>query len=177
MPQKLSEAPEESIRQFLVDNLRPTEMEGYNPLQTDPTASDFLPITNNWSDLGDTYPIIVIQGEGPTIIGGGETGFTGIQGDGSGANQYTLENMTVSVQAVEGQSYRNGVKPRELTYTIFSEVHHQIQTNVTTAISEAQWATVSPPTLTENEQETDSGSTITWFQRQGTAGFAWQNEP
>lgn len=177
MPTKLSEPSEELFRQFIIDNTRSSEMQGYDPKQTDTTAADFLPVTKDWSEFGDYYPIVVVQPAGPTILGGGETGFTGVQGDGSGPNQYTLENVTVSVQATDDTTYRNSTDARPLIQDIYAEIHHQVQNNVTSAISEAQWATTSPGTTTTSQQETDSGSTVTWLQKQGQMGFAWLNEP
>lgn len=178
MPQKLSERPEELVRQFLVDNIDSTAVEGYDPQQTDSTQSDFLPVTNDWSDWGDYYPVIVVQEtDGPTVPNSGNTNFNGQQGNGSGPNQYNVKNITLSCQAVEGQSYRNSVEPEDLTYTLYQECHHQIQNNATTAISEALFIGVTPSTQTRSSSETDSGSTETWIQRQGTITMGVLNTP
>lgn len=181
MPQKLSEPPEELLRQFLTDNIRPTEIEGYDPTQTDETASDFLPVTSSWNKFGDTYPIIFVgEQNGPTVPNSGETGFNGLQGDGSGPNIYNIKNVTVSCQAVElenSSAYRNGVSASALAYTLYQECLHQIQNNSETAISEAVFVGMTPSTQTKNSEETDSGSTLQWIQRQGTAYIGVINEP
>jgi len=166
---KLSERAEEKLRQFLVDNIRPAEVQGYDPQQTDPTASDFLPVSNDWSDYGDTYPIVVVQEtEAPTVPGGGATNVTSVQGDGSGPNQLTVFNITLSAQAVQGESYRNGVSAADLVQDLFAECKKQCQLN-TTALSETVWLGMPPPGVqTRSTEETDSGSTETWVQRQST---------
>jgi len=167
MPSKLSERPEELVRQYLTDNLTPSEMQGYNPQQTDPTASDFLPVTTNWSDWGDTYPkIVVTEREGPQIPNSGSTNANGMGPNGT--NQYSVHNVTLSCQAVEGESYRNGVEAEDLVHDLYSEVHSTLQ-NAPDAIGEALWTGLpTPPTTTTSQDETDSGSTVTWIQRQGT---------
>lgn len=175
---KLSERAEELLRQFLVDSLRSSEMQGYDPQQTDPTASDFLPVTNNWDDWGETYPIIVVQEtDGPTVPGGGQTNVTGLQGDGSGVNQYTIFNITLSAQAVQGETYRNGVDAPDIAHDLFSECRKQCQLN-TTGLDETLWLGTPPPgTQTRSTEETDSGSTETWVQRQSTVPIGVQFEP
>ena len=181
MPQTLSERPEELVRQHLVDTIRPAQVQGYDPQQTDETATDFLPITSDWSTRGDYYPIIVVQEQdGPTLPNSGNTNYNGVQGSGGGPNQYTIYPITVSVQAVElegSASYLNGTTAREIVHDIYSEVHTQIQTNSTSAVSEALFVGLTPPTVTRSTEETDSGSTLEWYQRQGTCNMGVLNTP
>lgn len=181
MPQKLSERPEELLRQFLTDNLTPSEMQGYDPQQTDETATDFMPVTSSWNKWGDVYPIIAVtEQDGPTIPNSGTTNFNGLQGDGSGPNQYTVYNITVSCQAVELEnsgSYRNSTSADDLVDDLYQEVHATIQNNATTAISEALFVGLTPPTQTRSSEEADSGSTLNWIQRQGTCAMGVINEP
>lgn len=181
MPQKLSERPEEKIRQFLTDNIIPSNVEGYDPEQTDETDSTFMPVTSSWNKWGDTYPIIVVQEtDGPTVPNSGTTNYNGIQADGSGPNQYTVYNITVSCQAVEledSSAYRNGIAADDLTDTLYQECHSKIQNNATTAISEALFVGMTPPTQTRNSEETDSGSTLTWIQRQGSVNMGVIDTP
>lgn len=181
MPQKLSDRPEELLREFVTENIRSSEIEGYDPQQTDPTASDFLPIFNEWNHRGDHYPCIVItETDGPTVPNSGNTGYNGLQGDGSGPNQYNIKNITVSCQAAEldtESAYLNGVEATELAFTLYQEVHHQIQNNATSAVSEALHTGLTPPTQTKNMEETDSGSTLQWYQQQGTCQVGVLNTP
>jgi len=176
MPQKLTERPEETIRQYLVDTLDPADIEGYDPQQTDTTATDFLPISNSWSKWGDYYPFIyVAEDSDPTVVGGGETNATGLQGDGSGVNQYAIHTVTISVQVAEGGAYRNGVEYDDLAQTIYSEVHHELQKTET--IGDALWVGVpTPPTPTRNPGENDS-DTLNWFQLSGTVPYSVHYTP
>jgi len=172
MPQKLSERPEELVRQFLVESLRPAEMEGYDPQQTDETATDFLSITSDWSFQGDYYPIISVrETDSPVIPNSGERNYNSIQGDGSGPNQFSVTPVTLSVQAVQaadGMGYRNATSARDITFKIYQECHHQVQNNTTEAISEATFIGMTPPTVTRSNTEANGGSTTTWIQQQGT---------
>lgn len=177
MVQKLSERLEEQVRQYITDNIRPTEIEGYDPQQTDPTASDFLPTTCDWSQYGDTYPVIVVQEtDGPVIPNSGNTNSNGIQGDGSGVNQYAVHPVTISVQAVQGDSYRNSTDYDDLVQSIYAEVKFQFKD--VDAVSDGIFTgTLTPPTATRSTDETDSGSTETWYQHQGTLPVGILYEP
>lgn len=177
MVQKLTERLEEQVRQFVVDNARSSEIEGYDPNQTDSTQDDFLPVTCDWSNFGDYYPIIVVQQtDGPVIPGSGNTNSNGNQGDGSGVNQFAVHPITVSVQAVQGGSYRNSVDYDDLVQTIYSEVRFQLKD--VDAITEAIYTgELTPPTSLRDNRETDSGSTETFYQQQGTVPVGVQYEP
>jgi len=183
MPSQLSERPEELVRQYLTDNIVPGNIEGYDPNQTDETASDFMPVTSSWNKWGDTYPIIFVgEEDSPTVPNSGNTGFNGIQGDGSGPNSYSIKNITVSCQAVElgnSSAYRNSVEADDLAYTLYQECHRLFQNNATTAISEALHSGLTPPDgiQTRNSEETDSGSTLNWIQRTGTCQVGVLNTP
>lgn len=181
----LTEPVEEQLRQFITDEIRPAEIEGYDPQQTDPTADDHLPVSSDYSQWGDAYPAVFVrEGDGaggPTVPGSGNTGYNGLQGDGSGVNQTAIYNVLVSVQAVKPAEdmdmYLNGVRAETLVFKIYQEIHQQIQTNAEDALSEALFVGLSPPTVTRDNEGTDSGSTATWVQRQGTATVGVINEP
>lgn len=181
MPSELSERPEELVRQYLTDSLRPAEIEGYDPNQTDTSQSDFLPITNDWSYRGDYYPIISVrETDGPSIPNAGNTNYNGVQGNGSGNNQYTIYPITVSCQAVQvdGTSpYRNSTSAETLVFKLYNECHAQVQEADSSAITDAIFIGMTPPTVTRSNEETDSGSTITWLQRQGTINMGVLNTP
>ena len=181
MPQKLSERPEELVRQFLVESLRPAEIEGYDPQQTDETATDFLPITSDWSFQGDYYPVISVrETDGPILPNSGNTNYNGIQGDGSGPNQYTVFPINIAVQAVQaanGMGYRNGTSARDITFQIYQECNDRIQNNVTSAVDEALFVGMTPPTVTRSNTEANGGSTTTWIQQAGTINLGVLNTP
>jgi len=178
MPQKLSERPEELARQFVVDSIRPGEIQGYDPQQDDPQATDFLPITSDWSLRGSYYPFVSIrETDGPTVPNSGNTNYNGLQGDGSGVNQYTVYNILVSAQAVQGGAYLNGVDHTTIVTDIYDEIHHQIQNNTEDAVSEALFTGMTPATITRDTEETDSGNTQTWIQAQGSISMGVIDEP
>lgn len=179
MPQALDSRAEEKVRQFLVDAIRPAQVQGYDPQETDPTASDFLPITNDWSDFGDTYPLIVVQEtDGPTVPNSGTTNANGLKPTG-GLNQMAVYNVTVSCQAVQmnGQgAYRNNTDFDDLVEELYAECFYQFQ-NTRQAVNGSLWTgLLPPPTQTRNQEETDSGSTITFVQRQGSVPVGVINE-
>jgi len=183
MPTALSHPPEELLRQFLADNIDPSNVQGYDPQQTNPDAADFLPVTSDWSFRGDHYPIIAVrETDGPVIPNSGTTNYNGVQGDGSGPNQYYVQPVTVSCQAVQskdgdGARYLNGTKAETLVKQFYDECHRLVQNNATTAIDEILVTGMTPPTTTRNNEETDSGSTITWIQKQGTVSVNILNTP
>jgi len=185
MPTKLTDPVEEQVRQFITDNIRPAEIEGYDPTQTDPTADDHLPVSSDYSQWGDAYPAVFVrEGDGaggPTVPNSGTTGYNGLQGDGSGVNQTAVYNVSVSVQAVKPAEdmtmYLNGVGAEELVFEIYQEIHQQVQQNAEDALSEALFVGLSPPTVVRDNETTDSGSTATWIQRSGTASVGVINEP
>jgi len=185
MVTKLSGPIEEQVRQYITDNIRPGEIEGYDPTQTDFTADDHLPVTSDYSRWGDVYPAVFVR-EGddagsPSVPNSGNTGFNGLQGDGSGVNQYTIYNVLVSVQAVKPAEdvdvYLNKVSAENLVFDIYQEIHQQVQQNAEDALSEALFTGITPPSVTRSNDSTDSGSTATWIQRQGTITVGVINEP
>lgn len=185
MPTKLTEPIEEQVRQFVTDNIRPAEVEGYDPTQTNIDADDHLPVSSDYSRWGDAYPAVFVrEGDGagsPQVPNSGNTGYNGLQGDGSGLNQYTIYNVSVSVQAVKPAEdmdmYLNGVNAEDLVFEIYQEIHQQVQENVTTALDDAIFAGMTPPTVTRSNDESDSGSTATWIQRAGTVNVGVLNTP
>jgi len=181
MPQKLTERVEKTLRDFFENNLRPAEIEGYDPDQTwvpGNKPDDALIITNNWDDYGDDYPIIVVnQTDGPTLPNSGNTNYNGVQGDGSGPNQYQVKPVTVSCQAVEGKSYLNDTPPQEVARQLYQECHAQIQQNVTDVDQDLLFSGMTPPTPTKSNTEENGDSTDTWYQYQGTVNVGVLNTP
>jgi len=181
MPSKLKSRPEQLLRDFLADTIDPTEIHGYDPQQTDQTANDFLPIVTDWSDRGDYFPVIVVSEENdPQVPSGGTLPYNGIQGNGSGPNQHTVYNPLVSCQAVEldgSSAYLDGVDADTLAFDLYQEVHSKIQNNGNTAITDALDVGLTPSTQLRTSNETDSGSTLEFVQRQGTASIEVLNTP
>lgn len=176
MPSKLSEKPEETLRDYLETNLRPAEIEGYTPNQTwtvDSPPDDALPIVTDWSDRGDYYPIIVVnETEGPQVPGSGSTNANGMGPNGT--NQYTVRNVTIACEAVEGEGYLNGVEAEALADALYSEVRAVLQQD-TDAVPEGVWTGVPTPPTYSTEDGGDS--TERWHQCQGTVPVGVLNTP
>jgi len=174
MPQQLSERPEETIRQYLTTAVRPSEIEGYDPRQTDTQANDYLPFTTDYSRWGETYPMVWFgEEDSPTVPGGGESGYSSISGSGAGPNIYEIHNITVSVQTLEsdnGAGYLNSTEYDTLAFEIYQEIKHQIQNNATD-LDPFSFIGITPSTpLRDAGEESD---TTTFYQEQATiyAGF------
>ena len=166
MPQKLSEPLEDQIRKYIIQNVTPSEIEGYDPTQSDTTASDFILVTSDNDNYGDYYPMIYVseQDNGPTIPNSGNTNANGKGPDGN--NQYAIQDITISVQAVENGPYLNDTAYDQLAFEIYAEL--QTVFNDVDAIGDALWTgELTPPTTDRSSEEQDS-STETWIQKQGT---------
>jgi len=182
MPSKLSQRPEESIRQFLVDNIRKSEIQSYDPRQTDTSQADYLPITSAYNRWGETFPMVWVgEQDGPTLPDSGESGFNSIRGDGGGPNQYQIHNITVSVQTTQsenGAGYLNQTNYDDLAFQIYQEIHTQIQTNANaeaTALDELAFVGMTPSTPLKDPGE--DGDTGNFYQEQGTVFAGFLDEP
>lgn len=169
MPQKLSEKVEDQLRKYLVNNIRPSEIEGYDPTQSDTTASDFILVTSDNDNYGDYYPLIFVSNNsGTSVPGGGETNVTSIQGDGSGHNQRARYTPEIQCQAVENGPYRNNTDYDDLAFTLYQEVKYQIKQATAADIADfSSIGELTPAPIDRSSDEQDS-STETWAQYAGT---------
>jgi len=169
MVQKLTDRIEDQIRGYLVDNIRPAEIEGYDPTQSDTTASDFILVTSDNDNYGDYYPLIFISNNaGASVIGGGETNISSIQGDGSGNNQNAQYTVTIQCQAVENGPYLNGVSYDDLAFTLFQEVKFQIKQAQYSDFTDLTYIGELTPAPVERSSSEQDNSTQTWSQFAGT---------
>jgi hypothetical protein len=167
--QKLTERVEDQIRKYLVDNLRPAEIEGYDPDQGDTTAQDFILITSDNDDYGDYYPLIYVgNNSGSSVIGGGDTNITSIQGDGSGNNQNAQYTVTIQCQAVQNGPYLNDTKYDELAFTLYQEVKYQINQADKSDFDGFSYVGNATPSPVERSSDEQDSSTETWCQYSGT---------
>lgn len=179
MPQKLSEPLEDQIRKYIINNVTPSEIQGYDPTQSDTTASDFILVTSDNDNYGDYYPMIYVSeiDADKTIPGGGETNINGVQGDGSGGNQDTRQGVLISVQTVENGPYLNDTAYDQLAFEIYSEVKVTFKNADESDFSDFHFVgELTPPTVTRSSDEQDS-STETWIQRRGTIPVGVQYTP
>lgn len=174
MPQTLSDNPEEKVRQLLTDGWDPDNTEGYDPTETDPDADEFLPISTDWKS-GDTYPIVTVTGNDPTVPGGGDTNITGKQGDGSGNNQRRLETMQLTVQASGDSEYINDLGAHEVVELLYNEAFRVVWDNQNAPDDSEVWNYfVSPATHTGPDNSDDSTS---FHQYAGDVILHWNRTP
>jgi len=176
MVQFLDDNPEYIICNLLDDNwgtVAPTDA-GYTGVfnANDPLGANDFPISTSWN-AGDSYPILTITNNDPTVPGGGNTNVTGLQGDGSGQNQRRLETMLMTVQAAEGDDYNNNLEAHELVEVLYNHAF-QILFEVTSADYNGIWDVYVTPG-THSPVETDS--TAPTHQYQGNVTIDWNKEP
>jgi hypothetical protein len=178
MPAQLSEPVEDQVRKYIIQNISSSEIGGYDPTQGDTTQSDYILVTSDNDDYGDYYPLIYVSqsDNGPIIPNSGNTNVNGIQGDGSGTNQRAIQDVTISVQAVENGPYLNSADYDDLVAEIYSGLHDLLDGNITLE-SGVRMHRLTPPTQTRSSDETDSGSTDTWIQHTGTVPVDIQYTP
>lgn len=178
MPQQPSERIEEKVRQYLADNLQPTELHGYDPRQTNPSSTDYLPVTCDWSKRGSTYPLIFVgEQSGPALPNSGNTNSNGMQGDGSGSNQTAVHTITISVQTMEGGAYLDSMDYDDLAHDLYWEVHSVLQSAAPDAIDEALFSGVPTPPTPSRNPDTGGSDTDTWFQASGTVPVGYLYSP
>jgi hypothetical protein len=178
MPAQLSEPVEDQVRKYIIQNISPSEIGGYDPSQTDTTQDDFILITSDNDDYGDYYPLIYVSqsDNGPIIPNSGNTNVNGISGSGNGGNQYSVQNVTISVQAVENGPYLNSADYDDLVSDIYAGLHDLLDGFI--QLEQGVWMyRLTPPTQTRSSDETDSGSTDTWVQHQGSVPIHIQYTP
>ena len=169
MPAKLSQPVEDQVREYLVNNLRPSEIEGYDPTQSDTTAQDFILVTSDNDNYGDYYPLIYVSNNGGTsVIGGGETNVSSVQGDGSGNNQNAQYSLTIQCQAVENGPYLNDVAYDELAFTLYQEAKYQLNQADKSDFDGVSYVGNATPAPVERSSDEQDNSTETWSMYAGT---------
>jgi len=178
MPPKLSAPIEDQLREYIVNNIRPSEIEGYDPTQSDTTASDFILVTSDNDNYGDYYPLIYISNNaGTSVPGGGDTNITSIQGDGSGNNQRAQYTPTIQCQAVENGPYRNDTAYNQLAFELYQEVKFQLKEASASDFTDfSSVGELEPADIDRSSDEQDS-STETWAQYAGTVPIEVQFTP
>lgn len=109
MPTSLTKHPALIARDFLVDDTHwdPSNTAGYDAAISDPSDGNFIPVSRGWWGEGETYPFISLTNFGEDVLGGGETGYSAFNGDGSGLVQFRNGTGTITVAA----EHRRGSGP------------------------------------------------------------------
>lgn len=166
--QKLTERVEDQIRKYLVQNIRSTEIHGYDPTQGDTTASDYILITSDNDNYGDYYPMIFVgNNAGSSVIGGGETNISSIQGDGSGNNQNAQYLVTIQCQAVENGPYLDDTPYDDLAFSLYQEVKYQLKQADKSDFADLEYVGELEPANVDRSSSEQDDSTETWAQYSG----------
>lgn len=122
MPTSLPKHPALIIRDLLVNNWDPSNTSSYDPSITDPTDSNFLAISRGWYTVGGGHdPYVGLTNFGEGVLGGGQTGFSSMQGDGSGVGQVRDGTGLITVFAEADADY-NGERAADIVDQIRTEI-------------------------------------------------------
>jgi len=122
---QLPQPPDEIMRELIYENWEAKNVNGYDVTIADPSNSDFLPLTTDWYAFGDVYPSIALTNFNDTTLGGGETGYTGLQGSGDGANKQTNTTGLLTIQA-EDEAVYDGLDGQEMLRLLKNEIERII---------------------------------------------------
>lgn len=172
MPQQLDDTPTQLVRDLLFDNWTASEANSYDVSIADPDDPNFLPLTTNWGP-GEVWPIITVTNNSMSPLGGGTTGWTSIQGDGSGVNQDRQETMLLTIRA-EGETDYNGEDAEEIVDTLSSHCEDILQEN---AAGGGVPDAYSVNLLSSDTVAQEDGDAVTLWQYQSEVAFTWTSTP
>lgn len=176
MPQFLDQNPEFIICEVLESNWGTVDPSnaGYTAVFNSDSSlgGNEFPLTTSWN-AGDSYPIVSITNNDPTVPGGGDTNVTGVQGNGSGQNQRRLENMLLTVQAAEDTDYNNNLEAHELIEVLYNHAFQILYEADSSTYDGVLDFYVEPGT----HSPVESSSTNPTHQYQGTVSLDWQKTP
>lgn len=132
-----------------------------------------IPVSTNWP-AGDQYPIITLTNRDPTIPGGGNTNYTGIQGNGTGRNQRRLENFLLTVHTDSAETYGTSDESAErYAWRLMEHIASIIEEHGETPNSDIHAVYMDAPEGTIPNQ----GSTEVTHQEQATVTVDWNKTP
>ena len=108
------DAPEVVAHNLLRDNWDSTNTSNVTPL-----------IHHGWVDLGADEPEVTISDPDENVLGGGETGYSGLSADGSPVQDFT-GTVTINVWT---DRKRSNVNPRKLAWEMRCEVGRILHEN------------------------------------------------
>lgn len=186
------------VRKILYENWDSSRVDGYDATQSDPSQSDFIPLTTDWFAFGDTYPSLTLSNFSGDTIGGGTTGYTGLQGDGSGLNKTQSHRGLLTIQAEDEETYLNGNDAEQILHLLTNHVEQILQENGDGNLTDKNGTPIgfrpygSNPygsgtfgggnyfwwvEFEENDAPTTTEADRALFQKQYTIGVGWLNEP
>jgi hypothetical protein len=170
MPTALSKDVRLIVRDALLAGWDAANAAGYDPTLT-PSDANWLPMNRGWYSTGPRDPSVAIANAEESPLGGGATGLTGIQGDGSGMNQDLDGTVLVTVFAEEGGDYNDGLSAVDVVETVKAEVGRAGNTDQT---GPGELRYLAPQGSAEAD---DTDVTPPIRIRQVTLGYGWQRTP
>jgi hypothetical protein len=117
------------VRRLIYENWEPSLVEGYDATESDPSQDDFIPITTDWFAFGDTYPSVTLTNFSADTIGGGVTGWTGMNGATGGLNKEQAERGLLTIQAEDEETYLNGTDAHDILLVLSNHIEQILQEN------------------------------------------------
>jgi len=182
--QELPDTPTKIIRELIYQNWDATEVNQFDVTVTDPTDSAFIPLSDDWNAFGDVYPSIYITNPSATVVGGGRSGYTGLNGATGALNKEMDYSCLVTVQAEDETDY-NGEDGKEMLRLLSNHIQNIIQDNGDGNATDSLGNPINfgSPDLDAysfdidgGERTPDTESDVTLFQKQHTAGFSVNRE-
>lgn len=114
---------------MIVEHWRPTNVEGYD-VNASPDDATFVPLGRGWYQGNAPDPQITLTNFNEGTIGGGSTGYSGFQGDGSGVNKDKdgIGLLTVHAEATGSDDYR-GEYAEDIVWILEQECERILQNN------------------------------------------------
>lgn len=129
MVSRLSKHPALIVRDLITDNWRPTNVAGYDVNAAEGDAT-FVPIGRGWYQSNAPDPQITLTNFNEGTIGGGVTGYSGLQGDGSGANKDKDGTGLLTAHAAEtGNTDYRGEYAEDIVWLLEQECERILQNN------------------------------------------------
>ena len=168
---RLSKHPALIIRDLITDHWDATNTAGYD-VNASPSEDTFVPIGRGWYNGNAPDPQITLTNFEEGVISGGVTGYSGIQGDGSGVNQDRDGSglLTAHAEATGGQDYR-GEYASDIVWLLEQECERILQNN---AVADDELRNVGA-SLDAMEADTESDP-VRHF-AQASVGYDYLKEP
>lgn len=163
----LSEKPESTIRGLLETNWNPNNTSGWDPTLAE-SDDKWLIIHTGWYDAHPSDPQVTCTRGSESTIGGGTSGYSFMQGDGSGPGQ--RRSGVVRVGCWDGRDSNDAsTHPDDLVFELQQEVV-RIITDHAQGVAETPIHTLSPDETTVPD---DTDVTPTVYREEIAASYVY----
>lgn len=168
MPTALSDHILSLIRNVLVNQWDATRTAGYDPT-LDPGHDDFLLVHTSAYSYNPRDPQVAVTSFEEGVLGGGVTGYTGMDGTRGTLNQDRDGTVLVDCWA-EGDETYNGEHPQDLVDLLMKEVERVLHANAT---GTAELRRLAPGGPLAND---DTNVEPVVYGQQVEVGYGWLKE-